>query len=236
VTQAYRYGPDPDQWAELLLTGSDRPQPVAVLLHGGFWRTPYTCALMHAMAAALADRGFASWNVEYRRGAGQGTVTLQDIETAIVTLRTLDAPIDLDRMIVVGHSAGGHLALSAGPASGASLVVSLAGVCDLIAAANDHLGNDAAIEFVGATPAAAFELYSQLDPVSMLPSRTRVLLVHGDADDRVPISQSRRYLNAARTAGDECELLELPGVDHMAVIDPRTAAFGAWADRLSDYF
>jgi acetyl esterase/lipase len=233
-TQSHRYGSDPDQVAELLLPRGDGPFPVAVLLHGGFWRAPYTRALMDGMAVALADRGWASWNVEYRRGAGRGLTALQDVETAIAALPRSGSPLDLERLVLVGHSAGGHLALCAARAAQASLVVSLAGVCDLSTAAAEHLGNDAVCEFIGATPAEAPGESAQLDPIASLPSSARVLLVHGDVDDRVPISQSRRYLEAARGAGDDCELLELPGVDHLVLIDPRTPAFDAWVSRLGD--
>ena len=229
-----RYGADPDQVAELLLPDGHGSHPVVALLHGGFWRAPYTCSLMDAIAVALADRGWASWNVEYRRGAGRGRTSVDDVGAALDALRTLDAPIDHQRLVVIGHSAGGHLALCTAAGSGAKLVISLAGVCDLVAAAGDDLGNGAAVEFMGVTPTAAADAYAAADPTALLPCHTRILLVHGDADEAVPVAQSRAYLAAARAAADDCELLELPGVDHMALIDPRTAAFDAWARRLDD--
>jgi acetyl esterase/lipase len=179
-THSHRYGPDPDQAAELLLPQGDGPFPIAVLLHGGFWRAPYTCALMDAMAVALADRGWASWNVEYRRGAGRGITALRDVETAIAALRTPGSPIDLERLVVVGHSAGGHLALCAARAAQASLVVSLAGVCDLSTAAAEHLGDDAVCEFIGATPAEA-------------PGRLQVLAALGDRNAVVDIAVDEQH-------------------------------------------
>jgi acetyl esterase/lipase len=228
----HRYGSHPDQVADLLVPAREGPHPVVVLLHGGFWRAGLSRSLMDGLAAGLAERGWASWNVEYRRGAGAGTTALHDVQAALAKLRKLRAPLDLDRVAVVGHSAGGHLALCAAPTAGARLVISLAGVGDLAAAVQDHLGSGAVREFIGAAPQDAPSAYRELDPMQGLPSGARVLLVHGDQDDRVPLSQSQAYLNAARAAGDHCTLLELPGEDHFGLIDPQSAAFRAWATHL----
>jgi acetyl esterase/lipase len=233
--ELHNYGRHPDQVADLLIPerGPGR-HPVVVLLHGGFWREPYDHTLMNALAVALADRGWASWNVEYRRGPGAGASasSITDVRAAISMLRLIPAALDLKRVVVLGHSAGGHLALCAAPTARARLVVSLAGVGDLVTAAQDHLGNDAAVEFMGATPAQDPDAYAGANPIAMLPAGTPTLLVHGDRDDRVPISQSRAYCAAAQAAGDDCELLELPGVDHFALIDPRSAVFAALLSRL----
>ncbi len=232
----HSYGPDPDQVADLLLpeAGGDGPSPVAVLLHGGFWRASFTKAVMNAMAVDLADRGWGSWNVEYRRtGTGGGVPeTLDDVRQAITALENVDAPLDHRQTMVIGHSAGGHLALCCAGPPPVSRVVVIAGVCDLLAAAHDRLGDDAVVDFIGGGPVEKIEAYAAADPITLLPTGGDVLLVHGDADDRVPISQSRAYQAAASSAGDACELLELPGVDHFAVIDPRTAAWQTIAERL----
>ena len=189
---------------------------------------------MVALAVDLADRGWATWNVEYRRvGTGGGVPeSLDDVRAAIDALTGLDAPLDRSRVVLIGHSAGGELALCVGGGSAATAVVSLAGVCDLASAARERIGDGAALEFTGGTPAERPEAYAIADPLRLLPSGKRVLLVHGDADDRVPIEQSRTYARAARGAGDHFELLELAGVDHFALIDPRTPAWVAVADRL----
>jgi acetyl esterase/lipase len=233
----HRYGAAPDQVADLLMPHGDGPHRVAVLLHGGFWRARFTRVTMAALAVDLARRGWATWNVEYRRvGTGGGVPqTLDDVRTAVSTLAELDAPLDLERPVLIGHSAGGQLALrAAGRAPGAS-VISLAGVCDLALAARERIGESAALEFIGGTPDERPEAYASADPMRHLPTGLDVLLVHGDADDRVPTAQSRRYAEAARAAGDRCELLELPGVDHFAVIDPRSDAWATVADRLHQH-
>ena len=237
VPQTHRYGPGPEHEADLLLPAGDGPHRVAVLLHGGFWRARFKRSLMHALAIDLAQRGWATWNVEYRRGgSGGGAVeTLDDVCAAIAALGDVVArgqPLDLSRLLMIGHSAGGQLALCAASTSAVSSVVSLAGVCDLVSAFNDRIGDDAVAEFIGASPAQRPEAYAVADPMHRLPTGTEVLLVHGDADDRVPVQLSRQYAVAARAAGDRCELLELARVDHFAIIDPRSTAWSQIAERL----
>jgi acetyl esterase/lipase len=234
VTRVHRYGPGPEHEADLLLPAGDRPHSVAMLLHGGFWRAPFKRSIMSALAIDLAGRGWATWNVEYRRGGSGGgeSETLDDVRAAIDALANIDATVDATRVLVLGHSAGGQLALCAASLPAVTTVVSLAGVCDLVSAADEGIGDDAVVEFIGATPAQRPDAYALADPMQRLPTGAEVLLAHGDADDRVPVHLSRDYAAAARAAGDSVELLELPGVDHFAVIDPRSSAWSEIARRL----
>jgi acetyl esterase/lipase len=241
VPETHRYGPGPEHEADLLLPRAGAAasgRPVAVLVHGGFWRAAFNRGLMSAMALDLADRGWASWNIEYRRvGTGGGPAEmLADVGAAIDALQAVAAPVDAGRVVVIGHSAGGQLALCVAGMPAVAGVVSLAGVCDLVSAARERLGDSAALELMGGSPDVRPEAYAAADPLQRLPlpPGIRVLLVHGDADDRVPIEQSRTYARAALAAGDRCELLELDGVDHFDVIDPRTDAWATVAGRL-DY-
>jgi dipeptidyl aminopeptidase/acylaminoacyl peptidase len=229
------YGADPEQVADLLLPTTAGPHPVAVLLHGGFWRARFDRSLMAALAVDLADRGWASWNVEYRRTGNGGGVpeTIDDVRSALGALARLGAPVVADRAVIIGHSAGGQLGLCVADDPAVAAVVSLAGVCDLAWAFAEGIGEGATHQFVGAGPAERPEAYALADPMARIPAGARVLLVHGDADDRVPVEHSRRYARAAAAAGvGDCELMELPGVDHFALIDPRGDPWAGVAARL----
>jgi acetyl esterase/lipase len=222
----HRYGAHPEQWAELRLPEGSEPRGVAVLLHGGFWRARYTLALMRAIATDLARRGWATWNAEYRRVDAGGGVpeTLDDVAAAVRAL-----PVAGSRVVAIGHSAGGQLALWLAGTGLVSAAVSLGGVCDLRDGARLGVGKGAVDAFVGDADLGL------ADPMQRLPTGVPQLLVHGDLDDDVPVELSRRYADAARAAGDRCELLELPGVGHFEPIDPRTEAWSqvvAALDRL----
>lgn len=227
-----RYGDHADQEADLRLPGGAGPHPVAVLLHGGFWREPYRRDLMDPLAEDLTGRGWATWNLEYRRvgGAGGWPATLEDVAAGITALA--DQPVELARLLLVGHSAGGHLALWAASRAPAALVLSLAGVSDLEEAAELGLGDGAARELLGGAPAEVPQRYAAASPARLLPLRAPLLLVHGDADDRVPVATARRFAALATVTATPCELLELPGVDHFSVIDPASPAWAATAAAL----
>jgi len=233
----YRYGPAPEQFLELTLPGAHGPAPVAVVLHGGFWRAAYGVELARPLAADLAAAGFAAVAVEYRRvGNGGGwPETLEDVAAALDSLADLpDADrLDLADVTVIGHSAGGHLAAwaagrgrlpegapGAGPRVRVAAAVLQAGVLDLERADHQRLGNGAVREFLGGPSADRWTA----DPVRLLPTGVSVLCVHCGADDVVPLEQSERYAAAARTAGDRVEVRVVPG-DHMAVIDPASEAW-----------
>jgi acetyl esterase/lipase len=228
----HAYGPADDQHADLRLPETAGPHRVAVVIHGGFWRAAYTKQNTAAVAVALTELGWATWNIEYRRGDGY-SATLDDVRAACDALRGLDAPLDLGSVVAVGHSAGGQLALWAGAEGLVSAAAALAGVCDLDGAARDDLGDGAVVAFLGGDSEAVAHAYARADPLRRLPVRAPVLLVHGTTDDRVPITQSRAYRDAAAAAGDACRLVELEGADHFDVIDPRSDAWPAVAGGLA---
>jgi acetyl esterase/lipase len=231
----HRYGPHADQFGDLALPAGGGPFPLVVLLHGGFWRERHTLELMEPLARDLVGRGWATWNVEFRRvgevSGGGYPATLEDVAAGIDLAAALDAPLDLERAVAVGHSAGGQLGLwaAARPAAAVRLagVVAQAGVLDLRAAERDPDGEMAVALFMGGLAAEVPERYADASPIERLPIGVPQLLVHGDADVRVPVDTSRRYAEAARAAGDEVELVERPGEDHFVHLD---AAGGAWAD------
>jgi pimeloyl-ACP methyl ester carboxylesterase len=190
------YGDDPDHVADRRGVG----ERVAVLVHGGFWRPAFTRSNTRALAVDLALRGWTTWNVEYRRAGVEAT--LPDVAAALELIGPATA---------IGHSAGGHLVLWAAAEGLVERAVSLAGVSDLARAAQEGIGNGAAVEFAGEEPPP------HADPMRRLPLRAPALLVHGTDDDRVPVDYSRAFAAAA-----DASLLELPGAGHFEVIDPRT--------------
>jgi acetyl esterase/lipase len=234
-----QYGPAADQEADLYLTKTLRP-PVVCLLHGGFWKMPHGREQMAAVADDLASRGFAVWNLGYRRlgNAEAGwPATMDDAAAGIDFLAQLpQAGIDLDlgRVVVVGHSAGGHLAFrAAGHGRDGTphvkrvcmlAVVGLAPITDLAEAYNRRVGGEIIAEWIGGPPSQFPERFQSASPAEMLPLAVRQLILHGTADDIVPIDLSRRYARAAGEAGDTIELIELAGARHMEYLDPSSKA------------
>jgi acetyl esterase/lipase len=233
------YGEETNQFGELRLPVGEGPWPLAICLHGGFWRARYDLAHLGHLCAALTAAGMATWNVEYRRVGHEGggwPETFLDVGRGADFARALarEYPLDLGRVITVGHSAGGHLALwvagrgrvpagseiaSADPLAlhGA---VSLAGVVDLARAHALGLSADATGDLLGGSPEGVSERYAAASPAALLPLGVAQLLVHGTADDDVPFELSEMYVEAASAAGDEATLLALPGTGHFEVIDP----------------
>jgi acetyl esterase/lipase len=230
------YGDHPSQFGELTLpTGA--PRAVVVVIHGGFWRQRFGLELGRPLADDLAAAGCAAWNIEYRRVGGDGgwPATFDDVAAAVDLLagpaqEAAGGELPLDRVVAVGHSAGGHLAtwLAARPglppdAPGAAPavrllgVVSQAGVLDLVDAQERGVGSGAPADLLGGGPDEVPDRYSLASPVARLPIGVPVVCVHGTADVNVPIRQSERFVAAA---GDAAELVTLPGADHFAVIDP----------------
>ncbi len=238
------YGSAVDQIGDLRLPPGPGPHPTVILIHGGFWRRPWSRDLMDGPAVDLADRGVATWNVEYRRGPLEWQHALSDIAAAVDHLAGLAAefPVDLARVAVVGHSAGSQLALWAAgrarlpadspwaaPAVSPGLALSLAGVVDLNQAVDDDLGDGAVEEFFGGRPP------SEQSPSDSLPVGVPVLVAHGTADDRVPVEYSRTYVARAREAGDSVEYLEFDNADHFVLIDQDSAEWNAIAQRTVEH-
>ena len=190
--------------------------PLCVLIHGGFWRARYDRSLMEGLVQDLTPQGWRVANVEYRRmgfrGGGGWPQTFEDVRDAI------DAVGESARTVIaVGHSAGGHLALTAAARPGRVRLtgaVSQAGVADMAEADRLGIGGGVTRDFAHGDPDA--------DPIRHAPTGVPTLLVHGTADDIVPASLSERYADAA---GDEADLDLREGEGHFEHIDPSS---GAW--------
>jgi acetyl esterase/lipase len=237
--ERHSYGPDLAQFGELYLPPGDRRAGTVVVIHGGFWRARYDCSLGRPLAADLAARGYVTWNLEYRRvGTGGGWPhTLDDVSAGIDRLAGLD--VDTTRVVAIGHSAGGQLAVWAAARAAALVpvtgVVAQAGLLDLVTAATTGVGHTAVLDLLGGPPDEVADRYAAADPLCQVPVPARVVCLHSAADDEVPIAQSRAYVAAASAAGGDAVLIETAG-DHDTMIDPSTPdwalALGAVAELL----
>lgn len=252
TTTTHAYGDHPHQFAELSLpdgaAAGAAPRPVCVLVHGGFWLAEHGLERMRPLAADLARRGWAAWNVEYRRlgGGSEGgwPQTAQDVSGAVDHLATFtDVPLNLRRVVSVGHSAGGHLALldaaRGGGAAGVRVAacVGLAPLTDVAAA--HALGGDgvAVVEaFMGGPPTTRDADYAAASPVARVPLGVPQLIVQGDRDELVPPAMVADYVAAAQAAGDEVTFDRRPHDGHFELIEPDGAAWAAVVEWLAGRF
>ncbi len=243
--ERFGYGNDPLQFAELWKPTADPPWPVVVMVHGGAWLNGVDRTIMDPVARDLAARSYAVWNIEYRRlgdGGGGWPGTFTDVAAAIdaVAARPEKVPVDPERVILLGHSAGGHLALwgaarpglPAGAPGGGPLitpraVMALAPIADLARCADEGTVDGACLQLLGGSPAEVPERYAVASPRQRLPIGVRQRVFHGTSDDVLPIGLSRDYVAAASAAGDDAELIELPFANHFTVLEPDG---GAWAE------
>ncbi|WP_229519193.1 alpha/beta hydrolase [Massilia rhizosphaerae] len=242
-----RYGAAPSQYAELFVPPGKGPFPVAVLVHGGCWTKEFGgIAQLRNMAGALVRRGIAVWNVEYRRvdEAGGGYPgTYHDMNAALDLLaRTArDRPLDLDRLVAVGHSAGGQLVQwlagrSRIPATSPLFhagalpvrrVVSLGGLADLrreAALLKTSCGREVA-ELAGTPSAARPDVFADTNAGDLMPNGSHTILVTGELDTISPPRVAHDFAARARAAGDAADVVILPGASHY---DEVAATSASW--------
>jgi acetyl esterase/lipase len=224
------YGSDPNQFVDVRLPHGQPPYATVFFIHGGYWRAKYDLAHAGHLCAALAGAGIATWNVEYRRVGNPGggwPGTFEDIRAAYHFLLGQTKEIDLSRVCVAGHSAGGQLAVClAGHEKSVTRLFSLAGVLDLRRGWDMHLSNDAVADFLGGSPTEVPEHYSEASPAELAVPQAVQKLVHGTRDDSVPYEIAKRYAGRKKKSGENVELLTLTGVDHFQIIDPQSAIWG----------
>jgi len=230
------YGPAPSQFVELFRPAGPGPHPVVVLFHGGCWTRHYNgIEQMRNMAGAMAKDGIAVWSVEYRRYDEEGggyPGMYQDVATAVDLLKheANASALDLNRIVAVGHSAGGHLAQWAvsrhklpewSPAWAPqplkiNTVISLGGLADLRnEAALIRTSCDCESAFIAGKPSAQRpDIFADTSPAEMLPAGVHTILIHGELDTISPTVTGENYARRARAAGDTAEVLVLPGGSH----------------------
>ncbi|MEO3927376.1 alpha/beta hydrolase [Micromonosporaceae bacterium B7E4] len=231
-----RYGADPEQVADLRLpvAPAGPARPLLVVVHGGFWRAEYDRRHTGPLAADLAGRGYPVAQLEYRRTGQPGggwPGTFDDVSAGIAALPGLvGAVLPAGRMapgppILLGHSAGGHLALWAALRAPAGVrgVLALAPVLDLAEAYRLDLDGGAVAALLGGGPEDVPDRYAAADPARAAAPPVRTSIVHGTLDQQVPVAPARRY--AARAHGAHLRFVELPECEHFGVIDPLSRAW-----------
>ncbi len=238
------YGDEPSTFGHLYLPDADvrgdGRAPVVVLVHGGFWSTDYSLVVYTGVARALADRGVVVWNVEYRRREEPGggwPGTGRDVIAAIraldgpVTdrLATAGIPVDASHAAVVGHSAGGQLAVwAAARLRGATdrfriaTVIAQSPVLDFTE--TGACDRPSVVALMGGTFEQFPERYREASPSEQEPFDSTIAVIHTTDDDAVPIEMSRRYVTDAVSRGQSAVLYEVPGEGHDAFVDPRSVA------------
>ena len=219
------YGGEPLQFGDLRLPRGEGTFPVVVTIHGGYWQAIYNLTHAGHLCADLAAHGIASWNVEYRRlgdPGGEWPGPLDDVVEALDRVRALamEYPLDLDRVVLMGHSAGGHLALLAARQTTVALrgVVSLAGVVDPVEI--DRIGDDNGLlrRLLGGGPDEVPDRWREASPRALLPLGFRYVLGCGTED--VHWEPNRVMAADAVAAGEDVELLALEGAGHFEPVDP----------------
>ena len=229
--QRLPYGTDAHQFADLRLPQGKGPHPVVMNIHGGYWRNKYDLTHAGHLCAALTQKDLATWNLEYRRVGDPGGAwpgTFEDILSGYRHIAQIAKHYHLDpeKIVVMGHSAGGQLALClAAHQPHITRAISLAGVVDLQRAYDLHLSQDAVVEFLGGTPGEVPDHYHEADPLQLAIPGARQWLLHGTEDDVVPPDFSSKYVETKQKRGENANLLAIPKAGHFELIDPRSEAW-----------
>ena len=213
------YGDAPSQFFDLFLPVNE-PRGAALMIHGGFWRDRYDLQHASHLCAALAREGIAVANLEYRRVGEPGGGWPGTYEDVLTGFDAVQKKLG-DRIVVLGHSAGGHLALRLAADRVATAIVALAPVADLTQACKLNLSNGAVVEFLGGTPETVPSRYEAAD-ARLHASSVQRCLVHGEHDDTVPMSLSYSYLKARGSDKPDIVLVKIKDANHFDLIDPES--------------
>lgn len=245
------YGDLPLQFGELALPSGEGPHPVAVVVHGGCWLSIADLSYMRHLSEALVARGWATWNLEFRRADDEGggwPGTFIDVAAGTDHLRELAAnhPLDLSRVVTLGHSSGGHLALWLAarvglspdlpeqaeirgeaplPVAGVVGVAAIADLADFDGRADRSCPRTAVADLLGGDLSARPGRALASDPAARLPLGVPQLLLTGELDGVVPLAHDRIYADKAIDAGDQVQLLGVPGAGHFEVVAPWTPSW-----------
>ena len=245
------YGSDPLQFGELRLPQSSGRHPVAIVIHGGCWKSKHGDLIADLqntapLSSALTSLGIATWNIEYRQTDNPGggwTGTFEDVANAIDYLRVLAKAysLDLNRVVVVGHSAGGHLGTWAAaryrlPKASPLFskeplrvvgIVNLAGPTDLesiLPIQSQLCGAPVITNLIGGSPSEVPERYREASPSNLLPIRVKQVLITGAQDKLIPARWGQKYEEEAKKVGDDVSFIAVENASHFEVIAPGSVA------------
>ena len=216
TTSFIKYGDDPDQILEFYGEGKS-DKPTLVLIHGGYWRNLFDREHMRPLAVALAKAGFNVVLPEFRRVAGDPDTTLRDLAFALSTLED-------QKLILIGYSSGGHLALLlADKFPAVTKVIGLAPVTDMVESQRLELGRGAVHEWLGKDAT----LRPELDPMARPPIKAETIFIHGNLDERVPLHLTQKYVELMKEQGKSIALEVLPGTSHFEMMNIPSSTFDA---------
>jgi acetyl esterase/lipase len=256
-TATVHYSSDPLQVVDVWVPESAGPHPVALMVHGGCWQTEIADrTIMNWIADDLRRRGIAVWNIDYRgvdRGGGYPG-TFQDVAAAADALRAhaTEYRLDATRVVAIGHSAGGHLALwlagrprlpagsplrTANPLAIAE-AISLGGLPDLEEAARSEngCGNDVVVQLTGGVRAGRIDPFTDTSVPRLAPLGVRQVLINGRQDRIIPVAYPEGYAAPMRAAGDDVRVRMLDATGHVELVAPETAAWAAAVEELQRAF
>lgn len=226
--KTYYYGKSESQCCELFLPEDGNKKKVVCLIHGGFWLYPYDKNQMNELALNLVQMGFVVWNIEYRRigePGGGWSGTFDDILAAVNYLGSFDE-IKESEFTVVGHSAGGHLALWLSHQRELldlkiRKVIALAPVTDLIGGFELNMGEGAVQKLLGTTPTENKERYLVTSPFELLPySSVSQVIIHGTSDEYIDIRMTNDYIHKAHILDCDIEYIAVKDGYHLDFLDP----------------
>lgn len=255
------WGESEDAFGELYLPDTPGPHPAVVLVHGGCWQSIAGVGYMSHLARALTSEGWAVWSIEFRRidqPGGSWPGILEDVARATDHLRTVaaDHPVDPTRVVAMGHSSGGHLALwlasrgslpddpAEGPRLRGDAPVAVAGVVGLAAIADlaDYhgrrgggCGSDVVERLLGRPPSDWNDRLALTSPATRLPLGVPQLLVTGALDSTVPADHGRDWVERARASGDDVRIVVPPDAGHFEVVAPWTSPFAGVRSEIVDF-
>ncbi|MEM1123714.1 MAG: alpha/beta hydrolase [Bacteroidota bacterium] len=240
------YGDEELQFGELRTPLSNDTFPLVIFIHGGCWLSDYGLDYLSAASGDLVKEGYAVWTPEYRRVGDEGggyPNTFKDVQASINYARTLADiyPLDLEKVVIMGHSAGGHLALWLATQQNLSKssrlydekplpvkgILSLAGITDL--KAYDAVGNScssAVSKLLKANQAGLDARFYKCSPINLLPSNIPMTLIQGAQDTIVSTEQGNAFAAQAQKEGDQVKVLTVEKAGHFDMVSPHSAAWG----------